>query len=111
MWDTKLRANTEYLYTLTTLQGLKESLYGTSARAKTKPPYSKVKLVEAYVLTKNTVKVIWIPNIEPQIYKYIIQRRRKSSKLWFDIGEAKGRLMPEYIDTTGLMGEKFIGGY
>ncbi|NPA27748.1 MAG: hypothetical protein GXN91_01685 [Epsilonproteobacteria bacterium] len=105
--DTKIEPNTKYFYTFTTISGLNESAYGDIVPVKTKPPYKKVKVISAEVVAKDTVKILWVPSSEPQIYKYIIQRKKDNFPKWFYLDSVKGRLMPEYIDMTAKRGHTY----
>jgi len=104
--DTSIEANTKYFYTFTTYSGLSESLYGEIVPVKTPPPYRKVKVASAEVVFKDTVKILWIPSPEPQIYKYKIFRQ-KDNLPWIYLNTVKGRLYPEYIDTTAFRGHTY----
>ncbi len=104
--DTNVEPNTKYFYTFTTYSGLSESLYGDIVPVKTMPPYKKVKLVSLRKVFKDTVKLLWVPSSEPQIYKYKIFRK-KDNYPWAYIDTVKGRLYPEYIDTTAFRGHRY----
>ena len=104
--DMHIKPNTKYFYTLTTTSGLNESTHGDIVPVKTKPPYKKIKIASATQVMKDTVKVLWFPSGNDSIYKYIIQRKNDNSK-WFYLDTIKGRLYPEYIDTTARRGHKY----
>ncbi len=104
--DTHIEPNTKYFYTFTTYSGLNESLYGDIVAVKTKPPYKKVKVVLIEQVFKDTVKILWVPSSEPQIYKYKIFRKKDNYR-WAYLDTVKGRLYPEYIDTTAFRGHKY----
>ncbi len=105
--DTKIKPNTKYFYTFTTSSGLTESLYGDVVPVKTKPPYKAVKLVEAKLVAKGTVKLLWVPHSSTMVVRYIIQRKKSTDRRWFYLDTVKGRLMPEFIDTTAPRGFKY----
>ena len=104
--DMNIKPNTKYFYTLTTTSGLNESTHGDIIPVKTKPPYKQIKLVSVTQVAKDTVKILWVPSSNDSIYKYIIQRRNGNSK-WFYLDTIKGRLYPEYIDTTARRGHSY----
>jgi fibronectin type 3 domain-containing protein len=104
--DMHIKPNTKYFYTLTTTSGLNESTHGDIIPVLTKPPYKKIKLVSVYQVAKDTVKILWVPSSNDSVYKYIIQRRNDNSK-WFYLDTIKGRLYPEYIDTTAKRGHTY----
>jgi len=104
--DTNIEANTKYFYTFTTYSGLNESLYGEIVPVRTMPPYKKVKVASIENVFKDTVKILWIPSPEPQIYKYKIFRKKDNYR-WAYIDTVKGRLYPEYIDTTAFRGHSY----
>jgi len=104
--DTTIKPNKKYFYTFTTFSGLNESLHGDIVPVKTKPPYRAVRVVSATQVDINVVKLLWVPSSEPTITHYIIQRKVGNSK-WFFLTKIKGRLYPEYIDTTAYRGHKY----
>jgi fibronectin type 3 domain-containing protein len=104
--DTTIEPNTNYFYTFTTFSGLNESSHGQIIAVKTKPKYKAVKLVSAEVVGKDTVKVLWVPHSNVRIYKYILQRSKDNSKFFY-LDTIKGRLYPEFIDTTAKRGHKY----
>jgi len=104
--DTTAQPNTNYFYTFTTFSGLNESSHGQIVPVKTKPKYKPVKLVSAEVVGKDTVKVLWVPHNNPRVFKYILQRSKDGNR-WFYLATVKGRLYPEYIDTTAKRGHKY----
>ncbi len=105
--DTKIKPNTKYFYTFTTASGLSESLYGDVVPVKTKPPYKAVKFVEAKLVARGVVKLLWVPHSSPMITKYIIERKKVTDKRWFYLDTVNGRLYPEYIDSTAPRGFKY----
>ncbi len=104
--DTSIEPNTKYFYTFTTYSGLSESLYGEIVPVKTMPPYKKVKVLSIKVVFKDTIKILWVPSPEPQIYKYKIFRKKDNLR-WAYLDTVKGRLYPEYIDTTAFRGHTY----
>ncbi|HGZ70584.1 MAG TPA: hypothetical protein ENK87_03230 [Nitratifractor sp.] len=104
--DTNIEPNANYFYTFTTYSGLSESLYGDIVPVKSAPPYARVQLVEAKVVGDHTVKLLWIPNSEPTIYEYVIERKGSDGK-WHYLKSLKGRLYPEFVDTTVNRGKSY----
>jgi len=104
--DTTAQPGTKYFYTFTTYSGLNESSHGDIVAVKTKPPYKPIKVVSATRVDKDVVKLLWVPSSEPTVIQYIIQRKKDNSK-WFFLAKVKGRLYPEYIDTTAYRGHRY----
>ncbi len=105
--DRTAKPNTRYFYTFTTASGLSESLYGDIIPVKTNPPYKAVKFVEARLVDRGIVKLLWVPHTAPTITEYIIQRKRTNEKRWYYLETIKGRLYPEYIDATAKRGYRY----
>jgi len=97
---------TNYFYTFTTYSGLSESLYGDVVPVKSAPPYKQVHLVSAQNVGDHTVKLLWVPSNEPTIYEYVIERKGRDGK-WHYLKSVKGRLYPEFIDTTVSRGKSY----
>jgi len=106
--DTKIKPNTKYFYTFTTTSGLSESTYGDIVPIKTKPIYKAIKLVEAKLVDRGVVKLLWVPSSEPTVTEYVIQRKRVQDRRWFYLDRIKGRLYPEFIDSTAKRGEVYM---
>jgi fibronectin type 3 domain-containing protein len=101
--DTTAKPNTNYFYTFTTIAGLSESVHGDIVPVRTKPPYKAVKFVEAKLVDRGVVKLLWVPSSEPTITEYIIERHCRD-KRWHFVNKIQGRLYPEYVDTTAPRG-------
>ena len=104
--DMHVKPNTKYFYTLTTVSGLNESSHGDIIPVKTKPPYKTIKIDSVEQVSKDVVKILWVPSNEDSIYKYIIQRKKDNSP-WFYLDTVFGRLYPEYIDATAKRGHTY----
>lgn len=104
--DTNIEPNTKYFYTFTTSSGLSESAYGDIVPIQTKPPYPAVKLVSADVVGRNVVKLLWVPSSEPTVSQYVIERKGKDGR-WHYLKTIKGRLYPEFVDTTVILGQRY----
>jgi len=105
--DTKIKPNTKYFYTFTTASGLSESMYGSIVPVKTKPAYRAIKLIEAKLVDRGVVKLLWVPSQEPTVTEYVIQRKKVNDRRWFYLETIKGRLYPEFIDSTAPRGFKY----
>jgi len=104
--DTTAKAGMRYLYTFTTFSGLSESPYGEVVEVKSKPPYRAVKFVSATLVDRGVVKLLWVPNSEPTVTEYLIQRNCTYDNKWHFLARVKGRISPEYIDTNAMRGYK-----
>ena len=102
--DTTIKPGAKYLYTFTSFAGLSESAYGDVVSAKSKPPYKAVKFVSASLVDRGVVKLLWVPNSEPTVTEYLIQRKCTRDNKWHFLDKVKGRLYPEYIDSRAERG-------
>jgi len=102
--DKTIRPNTKYFYTFTTTSGLSESSYGDIVPVKTMPAYKAIKLVEARLVDRGVVKLLWVPSSEVTVTEYVVQRKKINDNRWFYIDTVKGRLYPEFIDSTAKRG-------
>lgn len=107
--DTTVKPGVKYFYTFTTFAGLSEGAHGDIVAIKSKPPYKAVKFISATLVDRGVVKLLWVPNSEPTITEYIIQRKCNRDNKWHYLEKVKGRLYPEYIDTRAERG--FICSY
>ena len=105
--DRKVKPNTKYFYTFTTFSGLSESMYGDVVPAKSRPPYKAIKLVAANLVDRGVVKLLWVPSSEPTVTEYVIQRKKASDRRWFYLDTVKGRLYPEFVDSTAKRGTMY----
>lgn len=104
--DTTAKPGVKYFYTFTTFAGLSESVYGDIVPVKSRPPYKAVKFVSAILVDRGVVKLLWVPNSEPTVTEYLIQRRCSRDNKWHFLDRVKGRLYPEYIDSRAERGYK-----
>ena len=104
--DTRLKPDTEYLYSITTVALGRESLPGKPIRVKTAKAFEPVSFLKAYKVSPETVKLLWAPHAHPAVASYVIERRDNGGK-WHFLAEVKGRLMPEYIDTFVSRGNAY----
>jgi fibronectin type 3 domain-containing protein len=102
--DTTVKPGVNYFYTFTTFAGLSESAHGDIVAIKSKAPYKAVKFVSAKLVDRGVVKLLWVPNSEPTVSGYIIQRKCSRDNKWHYLDKVKGRLYPEYIDTRAERG-------
>ena len=105
--DRKVKPNTKYFYTFTTFSGLSESMYGDVVPAKSRPPYKAIKLVAANLVDRGVVKLLWVPSSEPTVTEYVIQRKRATDRRWYYLDTVKGRLYPEFVDSTAKRGSTY----
>ena len=106
--DRKIKPNTKYFYTFTTTSGFSESIYGDIVPIKTKPTHKAINFVEAKLVDRGVVKLLWFPSPDYSIIEYIIQRKRLEDKRWFYLDRVKGRLYPEFIDSTVKQGKIYM---
>jgi fibronectin type 3 domain-containing protein len=102
--DTTIKPGAKYIYTFTTFAGLSESNYGDVISVKSMPPYKAVKFVSATLVDRGVVKLLWVPNNEPTVTEYLIQRKCSRDNKWHYLDKVKGRLYPEYIDSRAERG-------
>ncbi|NPA50886.1 MAG: hypothetical protein GXO02_04580 [Epsilonproteobacteria bacterium] len=104
--DYSIKPSTVYFYTFTTFVGIKESLHGKVIKVKSQPPFKSVDFKLAKRVDFGVVKLLWKPHPNPIVYEYMIQRKAPN-KEWKYLATVKGRLVPEYIDTTATNGIAF----
>jgi len=101
--DTTVQPGKVYFYTFTTFAGFSESANSNIVKVKTKPPYKAVKFIEAKLVDRGVVKLLWVPHSDITIREYVIQRKCRDNR-WHYLTTVKGRLYPEYVDTTAPRG-------
>ncbi len=102
--DTTIKPGRVYFYTFTTFAGLSESAHSRIIRVQSKRAYKPVKFVEAKLVDRGIVKLLWVPHPAQTIVEYVIQRNCNGS--WHYLKSVKGRLYPEYVDTTAPRGRE-----
>ncbi|CAA6811943.1 MAG: Putative fibronectin domain-containing lipoprotein [uncultured Sulfurovum sp.] len=95
--DTKLKQNSAYTYTFTTIKNGFESAHGKIINVKTLAPFDQVTFFQAFQKTKNTIKLIWRPHANTKVSWYKIERSVNAAE-WKWVGTVKERMMSEYID-------------
>jgi fibronectin type 3 domain-containing protein len=105
--NTTIRAGREYLYTFKTYGILYASMYGDIVRVKTALPFPAVEFAKAYLADSGAVKILWRPHSDPRIHEYIIERRAEGND-WKFLAIVKGRLSPEYVDTSAAKGVAYV---
>ncbi|NPA73073.1 MAG: fibronectin type III domain-containing protein [Epsilonproteobacteria bacterium] len=97
--DTKLVPGTTYFYKMSTFSDkYRESEPSEIVEAKTMPLLSSVPFIKAISGLPHRIKIIWRPDPNPRVAKYIIQRNDLTDLKWTDIAIIDGRLNAEYID-------------
>ena len=102
--DTTIKPGKVYFYTFTTYAGFSESAHGKIIRVQSRPSYKAVDFVEAKLMDRGIVKLLWVPHPARTIVEYVIQRNCNSG--WHYLKSVKGRLYPEYVDTTAPRGKR-----
>ncbi len=104
--DTKLRQDSTYTYTFTTVKNGFESAHGKVINIKTLPPFEPVTFFQGFQKTKNTIKLIWRPHPNAKISWYKVERSINAGD-WKWIGTVKERMMSEYIDKSVVPGNSY----
>jgi len=98
--DTNLEPQTKYIYRFSSYSKEKrESPASEMISVSTKPLIESISFVNAITGLPNRVKLIWRPHTSQRVKSYIIERNEFSSKKWKKVGEVKGRLNAEFIDS------------
>jgi len=97
--DRTVKPNEIYRYSFTTYALLKESLPGDVVDVSTKTAIEPVGFLNLYQIHKGVIKVLWSPHTNKDVSGYIVQRKLNGSR-WRFLARIKGRLMPEYIDSS-----------
>jgi len=104
--DRNIAPNQTYLYTFVTYSLLKESLPGVVLKIQTSEAYEAVDFIKTYLSDTGVVKVLWNPHPNAAISGYIIERKI-SGGVWKYLATIRGRLMPEYIDSSAAIGHHY----
>ncbi len=102
--DRDIKPGVIYFYTMTSNSGFVESMYGDIVKAKSRPSYKAVKFIEARLVDRGVVKLLWVPHQARTVTEYVVQRKCKN--IWHYIKTVKGRLYPEYVDVTAPRGHR-----
>jgi len=106
--DKTIHPNQRYYYTFATYDLLHESPHGAILKVQTSSPFKSVEFVKVYLRESGVVKVLWKPHPNPRIAGYIIQRQLVGGdKKWHYLAGVKGRLMPEYIDSSAAKNHRY----
>jgi len=97
--DRTIKPNQNYRYSFTTYRLLKESLPGDVVDVSTKTAIEPVGFLNLYQIHKGVIKVLWSPHTNKDVSGYIVQRKLNGSR-WRFLARVRGRLMPEYIDSS-----------
>jgi fibronectin type 3 domain-containing protein len=104
--DSDVKPNRRYLYTLTTFGSGSESKHGAIAEATTRGSIEGISYLNAYAVTRDVVKLLWKPHSDNSINGYIVQRSVNGG-IWKSVVHIRGRLSPEYIDTSVRLGNRY----
>ena len=104
--DTKLKQDSAYTYTFTTVKNGFESAHGKVINVKTLAPFDPVTFFQAFQKTRNTIKLIWRPHSNQKVSWYKVERSVNAGD-WKWIGTVKERMMAEYIDTSVVPGNSY----
>jgi len=98
--DTGLLPQTKYNYRMSTYSDAnQESPPSPVHSIQTLKRLESVPFLQAIVGLPHRVKLLWRPHPEVRVASYIIERNELDKEDWQRIGEVKGRLNAEYIDT------------
>jgi fibronectin type 3 domain-containing protein len=104
--DRRVKPNTSYIYTFTTLSLGRESRHGSILKVKTAPALKGLNFFQAYRVAPSVIKLLWSPHSNESISRYVIERSVNGGP-WRFIANVKGRLMVEYIDTFIKRGNSY----
>ncbi len=98
--DEKLSANTQYVYSISTI-GVNdtESRATQSNEVSTLPLFDSVSFITAVSELPRQIKILWRPHSNQRVEKYLIEKRENESSKWRTLTFIKPRLQVEYIDT------------
>ncbi len=97
--DTNLIPNQVYYYRMSTYSNNNiESRPSEVVKAKTLPLLPSVSYIRAISGLPHRIKIIWRPDPNQRVAKYIIQRNNLTNLKWRTIAVVDGRLNAEYID-------------
>ena len=99
--DTKLEANTSYLYAFSSVNSNGfESTISKSIKVTTRKVPNSVALIQVISNLPKQIKIVWRPHTNEQISYYKIQRSSNEDPEWDTLETIKGRLQAEYIDNN-----------
>lgn len=101
--DRSVEPNTDYKYSFTTYTLLKESLPGDVVSVTTKSEIEPVGFLKLFANQRGVVKILWSPHANKDVSEYIVERKVNGGS-WKFLARVRGRLMPEYIDSSVVVG-------
>lgn len=104
--DTKLKQNSNYTYTFTTVKNNFESSHGEVINVKTLPPFEPITFFKGFQKSQNTIKLIWRPHSNPKVSWYKVEKSINAGD-WKWIATVKERMMSEYIDNNVVPGNSY----
>ncbi len=97
--DTTVEPNSHYSYKFRTFSADAEGVDSEKIVLTTLPVLSSVSWIHSITGMPRTAKIIWRPDINERVDKYVIERKTLDNNEWEEIGSVKGRLNAEYIDS------------
>lgn len=101
--DRTVQPNRNYKYSFVTYTLLKESLHGDVVSVTTKEAIEPVGFLKLYQSQEGIIKILWSPHSNKDVAEYIVERQISGGR-WRFLSRVKGRLMPEYIDSSVVKG-------
>lgn len=97
--DTKLKANTRYVYKISSAtKGDFESKTTNDYIVTTLPRIEAVSFIQAISNLPRQIKIVWRPHTNERIESYKIERSSPATSKWKELDTIDGRLQAEYID-------------
>lgn len=105
--DSDLAPETTYAYQMRSYSANAISAPGTTVQATTRALMDSVPFAQAITGLPSRVKLIWRPHPDTRVASYVISRSDAGKDSWKDVGEVKGRLNAEYIDSSVKDGSSY----
>lgn len=105
--DTDLSPNTSYVYVFKTFSATSISAASESIPVKTRDIIGPITFIESIGNLPKQIKLIFKPNDDLRVSKYIIERRQNPKDPWREVQTINGRLNAEFIDTKLLDGTTY----
>ena len=98
--DTNLKAQTQYLYSISVIGADNtQSNPSKPIKATTLNNLEPIAFAVAISNLPRTIKILWRPHSNKSVKYYIIQRNDEKKQRWESIAQVQNRLNAEYIDT------------
>jgi len=105
--DTKLEANTKYVYQISSKTENGESSTTNAYTAQTLPRITPISFVQGISNLPNIIKIIWRPHSDLRVAYYNVEKFNSTLNKWLLEKKVVGRLQSEYIDTNLDNNESF----